>query len=44
MKKVTKKMVGEFLAETKGELNWCVCFLSIRKRVCVIWLTVAMSL
>ena len=24
MKKVTKKMVGEFLAETKGELNWCV--------------------
>lgn len=24
MKKVTKKFVGEFLAETKGELNWCV--------------------
>jgi hypothetical protein len=24
MKKVTKKMVGEFLAETKGECNWCV--------------------
>ena len=24
MKKVSKKMVGEFLAETKAELNWCV--------------------
>lgn len=24
MKKVTKKMVSEFLAETKAELNWCV--------------------
>ena len=24
MKKVTKKFAGEFLTETKGELNWCV--------------------
>ncbi len=24
MKKITKKFAGEFLAETKGELNWCV--------------------
>lgn len=24
MKKITKKFVGEFLNETRGELNWCV--------------------
>lgn len=24
MKKISKKFVGEFLTETKGELNWCV--------------------